>query len=102
MPPKGFRCGRCGSCCYPPRLYPSDIKRIKKAGLKDFIFIDHRGFKYIDENQKGRCIFLKQKKIYSCAIYDARPRICRLYPSKLIDGDCRPVESEFDRHKKID
>ncbi|MBW2980426.1 YkgJ family cysteine cluster protein, partial [Candidatus Woesearchaeota archaeon] len=32
---KNFKCKRCGACCYPPRLYYSDIKRIKKAGYNE-------------------------------------------------------------------
>ena len=31
---KNFKCKRCGSCCYTPRLYKEDIKRIKKAGYE--------------------------------------------------------------------
>ncbi len=101
--PKNFTCKRCGECCRPPRLYKADIERIKKAGYKgeEFIYTDNFENNYI-KDKNGWCIFLrKSKKKTSCKIYSARPRICRLYPARLVGfagGDCRPVELAFDRY----
>lgn len=96
---KNFKCSRCGSCCNPPRLYLSDIKRIKKLGYKDFIYTDNLNNTYL-KDKKEKCMFLKQGKTTSCKIYSSRPKICRLYPSELVNGSCKPVELAFDRYLK--
>lgn len=96
---KNFTCKQCGECCNPPRLYKPDIERIKKLGYKeqDFIYTDNFKNNYL-KNKKCRCMFLKKnKKIASCTIYNSRPRICRQYPSELINGSCKPVELAFDK-----
>ena len=81
-----------------PRLYKQDIERIKNLGYKeeDFVYTDNFGNNYL-KDKKGWCMFLKKGKITSCKIYGARPRICRLYPSELRKGSCKPVELAFDR-----
>ena len=95
---KNFKCKRCGSCCYPPRLYPADIKRIKKAGYDDFVYTDDLGKTYMIDKKNNKCVFLKKKgKIFECSIYSNRPRICRQYPSELIDGSCKPEKLRFDK-----
>ena len=97
---KNFKCNRCGECCRSPRLYKKDIERIKKKGYKEeeFVYADNFGNKYI-KDKKGWCMFLdKNKKMGSCKIYGARPKICRLYPTRLIKGSCKPEELEFDRY----
>jgi Fe-S-cluster containining protein len=96
---KNFKCKRCGLCCNPPRLYKPDIERIKKLGYKeeDFLYIDNFKNNYL-KDKKGKCIFLKKgKKTASCIIYQNRPRICRLYPTKLINRRCKPIELAFDK-----
>ncbi len=94
---KNFKCKRCGECCRPPRLYKQDIWRIKKQGYgeEDFIFTDNFGHNYI-KDKKGWCMFLKKGKIAECKIYKARPKICKQYPSELINGSCKPAELAFD------
>ena len=96
--PKNFTCKQCGSCCNPPRLYKQDIDRIKKLGYKedDFIYTDNFNNNYL-KDKKGWCIFLKKGKIASCKIYPDRPRICRQYPSELVNGSCKPVKLAFDK-----
>ncbi|MBW2975792.1 YkgJ family cysteine cluster protein [Candidatus Woesearchaeota archaeon] len=96
---KKFKCKKCGECCRSPRLYKADIERIKKAGYKeeDFIYTDNLNNSYIKE-KKGWCMFLKRGKSTSCIIYQARPRICRQYPSELVKGSCKPAVLAFDRH----
>jgi len=96
---KNFKCKRCGDCCYTPRLTKKDILRIKKAGLKDFIFTDNFGVKYIKE-KNGKCMFLKQGKKATCTIHQYRAEICRQYPTCLNKGSCKPVEFSFDLYLK--
>ena len=96
---KGFKCNRCGKCCYPPRLYSKDIKRIKRAGYSEESFIERSigNIPYLKEQKNGKCAFLKQnQKSSSCKIYDCRPKICRLYPTRLLNGSCEPEKLAFD------
>jgi len=74
---KDFECLHCGFCCkLEVTLDRDDIKRIRNAGQRHFyrkkqneFFLRKRG-KY--------CVFYSDK----CRIYDARPRICRMFPFK--------------------
>lgn len=95
---KNFKCKRCGSCCYSPRLYKKDVERIKKLGFKKDFFVekDFRGFRYIKE-KNGWCMFLIKGKKAACRIYPERPKICRLYPSRLINGSCKPEKLVSDK-----
>ncbi|MBU0615526.1 MAG: YkgJ family cysteine cluster protein [Nanoarchaeota archaeon] len=97
---KGFRCNRCGDCCYTPRLTDKDIIRIKKAGYKNFIFTDNFGVKYIKEKANGKCMFLKEGKTATCTIHPYRAEICRKYPTILNGKSCKPVEFSFDKYLK--
>jgi len=96
---KNFVCKHCGSCCHSPRLYKLDIERIKKLGYKeeDFVYTDNLGNTYT-KDKKGWCLFLKKGKTTECKIYKARPKICRQYPSQLINGSCKPEELAFDKY----
>jgi len=94
-------CKQCGKCCYmTPALTDNDIHRIKRIGLKEKDFIENLEKKYIKANN-GKCMFLIERKDKTaCAIYTARPEICRQYPSELKeDGSCQPVEISFDKFK---
>lgn len=94
---KNFKCKRCGDCCYPPRLFDVDIKKIKKAGYADFVYTDDLKNTYMKDKKGNKCMFLRKKgKIFECSIYPNRPRICREYPSELIDGSCKPEKLRFD------
>ena len=62
-----------------------------------FVRTDNFGNKYT-KDKDGWCMFLKKGKVASCLIYNARPKICRLYPTRLINGSCKPEELEFDRY----
>ena len=97
---KNFKCKRCGECCRSPRLYKADIERIKKAGYKeeDFVYTDNLGTSYI-KDKRDWCMFLRKgKKTTSCVIYNFRPKICRLYPTTLIKGRCKPAKLAFDSY----
>lgn len=93
---KNFTCKRCGSCCNPPRLYKPDIERIKKLNYKDFIYTDNLNNTYL-KDKKGLCMFLKKGKTAECKIYKNRPKVCRLYPSELANGSCKPITLAFDK-----
>ncbi len=89
---KNFKCIRCGKCCRL-RVKPNeeDIKRIKKAGKKNFM--NEKFIKRVNENRQ--CKFLKSKKgIARCSIYKNRPEICRKWPNsqgifgKQVDPRC--------------
>jgi len=100
---KNFKCKRCGECCYPPRLYSADIRRIKKADYDevDFVYIDDLKNTYMKDKKNNKCIFLKKKgKLYECRIYQYRPGVCREYPSELINGSCKPEKLAFDSFLK--
>lgn len=94
---KNFKCKRCGKCCRSPRLSKADIKRIKKAGYKKEDFLESFPVgKYIKE-KNGWCIFLTRGKRAFCNVYNARPEICKLYPSELINGNCKPEKLASDK-----
>lgn len=96
---KNFKCKQCGSCCHSPRLYKEDILRIRQVGYNedDFVYTDNFGVNYLKDKDK-KCMFLKKGKTNSCLIYENRPKICRLYPSELANGSCKPVELAFDKY----
>ena len=99
---KGFKCARCGKCCYPPRISTKDIERIKKWGYREEDFVlKLRRFRYIKENPKtGYRMFLRYNgNKASCLIYKVRPKICRLYPKN--GKECKPKELRFDKYLKV-
>ncbi|MDP3027729.1 MAG: YkgJ family cysteine cluster protein [Nanoarchaeota archaeon] len=89
---KDFKCARCGKCCrFKVEPSEEDIKRIKKAGKKDFM--QGKFLKRAKEDKK--CIFLTSKKgVVKCSIYKNRPEICRKWPNskgifgKQVDPRC--------------
>ncbi len=91
-------CKRCGECCKgTPKVDIEEIKKIERLGLRREEFIELlNGIPYI-KTVDGGCVFLGQEKsgIHYCKIYDARPTICRLYPSEYKE-DCRPEKLAFD------
>jgi Fe-S-cluster containining protein len=98
--PKKFICKRCGECCKStPRLSEKDIKRILATGISLNSFCEEiNGIKYM-KNANNQCICLgtDEEGMHYCMIYDARPEICRQYPSEDIE-DCRPKKTAFDRY----
>jgi Fe-S-cluster containining protein len=80
-----FKCKRCGFCCtLLPRVTEADIRRIAKAGYGRDYFLE-RGMQGSLRMRmpRGKCIFLKKwrGRKYRCAIYESRPKVCRIYPS---------------------
>jgi len=94
---KGFKCKRCGECCRTPKLNKTDIKRIKRVGYKEEDFVENFPIGNYIKEKKGWCMFLKRGKRAFCKIYKARPETCRLYPSELINGSCKPEKLASDK-----
>ncbi len=98
MQKKDFKCERCGECClkYTVKLTHEDIRKIKKAGYKDFAERDDFDKKYGEyalKRPSDRCIFLEAHDgMWKCRIYDHRPKICREYPFLGIEEipSCKP------------
>ena len=101
--PSTFVCNRkCGECCikYIVKLSKKDIQNIKKAGYDEDYFAEVDGFlpeptKFVLRKKENRWrVFLNRNKkgIYSCKIYDSRPRVCLVYPflKKNVET-CKPV-----------
>jgi Fe-S-cluster containining protein len=73
-----FKCIRCGKCCgLRVNLPEEDIRRIKKAGYKDFI----KG-KNTLKKVNGYCIFMTlDNGITSCKLEkSAKPELCKNFP----------------------
>ena len=88
-----FRCLRCGKCCrLIVTLSKDDIKKLERAGYKNFISGRNR-LKKIN----GNCIFLTlEDGINSCKLHqNAKPEVCRTFPiqkgsfGKNLDLRCR-------------
>jgi len=100
----GFSCLRCGACC---REGPDDSGLvftshdevealvISGAGSWDEVVEPYPDFTPCGDgaavtfgwclrHEEGRCRFLSKGR---CAMYPARPWICRTYPFGLVDGD---------------
>ena len=75
---KEFKCIRCGRCCrLKLKLYPADIKKIKRAGHKNFL--DGKYVKRIN----GYCKFLKiDAGLAKCKLQKIKPIICQEFPRK--------------------
>ena len=94
---QNFRCKRCGKCCRSPRLSKADIRKIKRAGYKEEDFVENFPLAGYIKEKNGWCVVLAKGKKVFCRIYEARPKICRLYPSELINGSCKPETFASDK-----
>ena len=95
-----FRCRLCGNCCRNLRgnLMPEQIdayrlaRFLRKRGEEDF----YTRYTYPDMlegffpiflintvDPDDSCVFLKDGR---CSVYEARPRVCRLYPFTAFPG----------------
>ena len=102
-----FRCQLCGACCREVEnslmLEPMDIYQLGRLlrkrgepieGLEDVLTEYTHADLLMDclpifllntVGQDHACVFLKDGR---CDVYEARPRICRLYPFSVAPGDC--------------
>ncbi len=80
-----FKCKRCGYCCsLKVRLGMIDLFKITRLGYKadDFSEKDKEG-RTVIKLINGDCYFLGRtgNKPF-CKIYNARPKVCRNFPSE--------------------
>lgn len=86
-------CKKCAECCknYPfITLSINEIHSLQKlTGLPAHVFTNPIG-KEVEEyflqfQENGHCYFLHENEgIFSCAVYDERPGICKKYPSSPV------------------
>ncbi len=98
-------CKKCAECCkhYPyVELSANEIIVLEQAtGLRADVFTNAKG-KVIEEyflqfQENGNCFFLNENKgCFSCSVYEARPGICRNYPSKPIQKKACDENSKVD------
>lgn len=86
-------CLKCGGCCrgFPYVALSADERERLSAhtGLDVSVFAesdrkDEPGH-FLKFQKSGSCIFLKEEVgRFICSVYEARPAICRAYPSTLV------------------
>nr|MBF0222091.1 YkgJ family cysteine cluster protein [Desulfobulbaceae bacterium] len=89
-------CKKCAECCkhYPlVDLSENEIRSLEKETGKDPDLFTNKKGRSVEEyflqfKKNGECCFLVEGNgVFSCSVYDARPEICRNYPSRLIQKD---------------
>lgn len=84
-------CKKCGECCkhYPfVELSQNDIYELEKmTGLPLDVFANQKGEEveeyFLSFKENGDCFFLNDNNgSCFCGVYEARPALCRKYPSK--------------------
>lgn len=94
-------CRCCGRCCLP-NCAPQNSSRllVTKKDLKAIADCTNFSYKALlkktsvvreDEVSKRRflplpCMFLGQKTYMNCEVYLGRPRVCKMYPIILLEG----------------
>ena len=91
--PTSAMCQQCGGCCrkFPyVELSQEDMERLQgHTGLDSEAFTNGNG-KAVEEyflkfQANGDCVFLKNEGgHYACSVYEARPDLCRSYPSSAV------------------
>ena len=83
-------CKKCAACCkhYPfVELSPREISALEQeTALHCDLFTNQKGDSgdeyFLQFKENGDCYFLNEKNgCFSCAVYAARPGICKKYPS---------------------
>ena len=78
-----------------PDVNKTERKAVEDIGFKNFLARpDETGITWIKRKQDGSCSFLTSNN--KCAIYDARPAICRLEPFTIVDYDCENNKIELE------
>ena len=101
-----FRCRLCGNCCRNLRgnLMPEQIdayrlaRFLRERGEVEYMEDFYTMYTYPDMlegffpvflintvDPDDSCVFLKDGR---CSVYEARPRVCRLYPFTAFPGQC--------------
>jgi Fe-S-cluster containining protein len=96
-------CKKCAECCknHPfVDLSENEIYSLKQlTGLHSDVFTNKKG-KIVEEyflqfQENGDCFFLNENNgSFSCTVYEARPEICKNYPSKPTQIDFCDASSE--------
>ncbi len=100
-------CQRCGACCCNPRENEAEGFRFyvevqedsrllrKDDWRKKYVVLDEAGAPHLRLDPSGRCAALRGPlgKSVSCAVYDARPRGCRLVEK----GSARCLQARRER-----
>lgn len=86
-------CKKCAECCKHHPFVDLSAKEINTladaTGLSAEVFTNSKG-KVVEEyflqfKANGNCFFLKDNNgSFSCGVYEARPGICKKYPSEPI------------------
>ncbi len=88
-------CQKCAECCrdYPfVKLSENDIHSLEQVTKSHFDVFTNPMYKigkgyFLQFQENGDCFFLNENNdSYSCSVYEARPEICKNYPSR--DGLC--------------
>ena len=96
-------CKKCATCCmhYPfIELSSSEVFSIKRAtGMQSDVFTNRKGENFeeyfMQFQNNGYCIFLNENNGgFSCDVYEARPRICKNFPSESTQQDVCDANSK--------
>lgn len=115
-PLQGFRCKRCGRCCFSLKnvdLCDKDIEIWERAGRLDLITPkmqdewERFGSSGLFRNKTSkRCPFLRKvrnKKEYYCTLAELKPLLCRIFPVDKEHGKfcgCEGYEGKKTKHQK--
>ena len=89
-------CKKCAACCkhYPfVELSAQEIKSLEQeTALHSARFTNQKGDRieeyFLQFKENGDCCFLSEKNgFFFCAVYAARPEICKNYPSIPVEKD---------------
>lgn len=96
-------CKKCAECCKNHPFVDLSRKEInslhKVTGVHPDVFTNPKG-KVVEEyflqfQENGYCFFLNEDNgSFSCGVYEARPEICKNYPSKPIQKDVCDAKRE--------
>lgn len=94
------KCDQCGTCCKIFYINLNEIeynsKQYKTVFSDEVVFDDFTeagecGANFLDKNDDGSCIYLKDN---SCSIHAKRPQVCRAF-------FCDSKDKEFDEMHRL-
>lgn len=101
-------CKKCAECCKNFPFVNISVKEInvleKVTGIHPRMFTHEKGTVveeyFLQFQENGYCFFLKEHKgSFSCGVYEARPGICKNYPSRPTQKDvCHAIRAKFLRN----
>ncbi len=96
-------CRNCAECCknYPcVDLSNNEMDLLEKmTGVRSDVFTNPKGTEveeyFLQFQENGYCFFLNENNgCFSCSVYEARPKICKNYPSQPIQKDFCDANNE--------